>query len=98
MKRMQAQWSVVAPATWPDAPADMSVSTHAEIEECPRRWALGAADYPELWTGRGYPRKLQVAALAGSVVHLALEIIVKQLAQAGVPSTEDPLAVKVMKE
>jgi hypothetical protein len=97
-KDTQVQWSVVVPATWPAAPADMSVSSHTEIEECPRRWALGAADYPELWGGRGYPPRLQVAALAGSVVHLALEIITKQLTRAGAPSQDHPLATQVLKE
>jgi hypothetical protein len=76
----------------------MSVSTCAEIEECPRRWALSTAEYPELWGGRGYPPKLQVAALAGSVVHLALEIILKQLMRAGVPSLCDPSAPQVLRE
>jgi hypothetical protein len=98
MKGTQAQWSVVTPAAWPAAPAEMSVSTHAEIEECPRRWALAAAEYPDLWDGRGYPPRLQVAALAGSVVHIALEIITKQLTRAGAPSQDHPLATQVLKE
>lgn len=71
---------------------------YAEIEECPRRWALSAAAYPELWSGRGYPPKLQVAALAGSVVHLALELITKRLMQAGVPLLSDPCATQVLRE
>lgn len=75
----------------------MSVSTHAEIEECPRRWALSAAQYPDLWSGRGYPPKLQIAALAGSVVHLALEIVTTQLTRAGVSSLNDPSAPEVLK-
>jgi hypothetical protein len=94
----KTHWRVVIPATWPSPPIEMSVSTHAEIDECPRRWALGAANYPELWGGRGYPPKLQVAALAGSVVHLALEIITKQLTRAGVPSLSDPSAPQVLKD
>jgi hypothetical protein len=88
---------VLTPVVWPTPPAEMSVSTHAEIEECPRRWALSAAEYPDLWGGRGYPPKLQVAALSGSVVHLALEIITKQLARAGVPSLSDPSAPQVLR-
>jgi hypothetical protein len=94
----KTHWRVVTPTTWPAPPAEMSVSTHAEIDECPRRWALSAAEYPELWSGRGYPPKLQVAALAGSVVHLALEIITKQFARAGVPSLSDPSATQVLRE
>ena len=97
-KDTQAQWTVISPSTWPAAPAEMSVSTYAEIEECPRRWALGAAEYPGLWSGRGYPPRLQVAALAGSVVHLALEIITKHLTRAGAPSQDHPLATQVLKE
>jgi hypothetical protein len=93
----ETHWRVITPTTWPAPPAEMSVSTHAEIEECPRRWALSAAEYPELWSGRGYPPKLQVAALAGSVVHLALEIITKQLTRSGVPSLSDPSAPEVLK-
>ncbi|HNP15640.1 MAG TPA: PD-(D/E)XK nuclease family protein [Terrimesophilobacter sp.] len=90
-------WRVVTPARWPAAPAEMSVSTQAEIDECPRRWALSTAEYPELWSGRGYPPKLQIAALAGSVVHLALEIITKQLTRSGVPSLSDPSASQVLR-
>lgn len=93
----KTHWRVITPTTWPAPPTEMSVSTHAEIEECPRRWALSAAEYPELWSGRGYPPKLQVAALAGSVVHLALEIITKQLTWAGVPSLSDPSAPQVLR-
>ena len=68
----KTHWRVVTPATWPAPPAEMSVSTYAEIEECPRRWALSSAEYPELWGGRGYPPKLQVAALAGIKTHTSV--------------------------
>lgn len=97
-KDLKTLWSVVTPTTWPDPPSDMSVSTHAEIDECPRRWALSAAEYPDVWNGRGYPQRLQLAALAGSVVHLSLEVITKQLTHAGVPSLDHPLATQVLKE
>jgi hypothetical protein len=98
MKEEKARGCVLTPARWPDAPAEMSVSTHADIDECPRRWALGAAEYPDIWSGRGYPPRLQVATLAGSVVHLALERITKQLTGAGVPSLSDPSAPQVLRE
>jgi hypothetical protein len=98
MKDKKAHWRVLTPTTWPNPPAEMSVSTHAEIDECPRRWALGAAEYPDVWSGRGYPPRLQVAALGGSVVHLALELITKQLTGAGVHSLNDPSATQVLRE
>lgn len=94
----KTHWRVLTPATWPVPPAEMSVSTCAEIEECPRRWALSAAEYPELWNGRGYPPKLQVTALAGSVVHLALEVITKKFMRAGVTSLSDASAPQVLRE
>jgi hypothetical protein len=98
MKDEIANSRVLIPATWPGPPVEMSVSTYADIDECPRRWALGAAEYPDVWSGRGYPPKLQVAALAGSVVHLALELITNQFTGAGVPSLNDPSATQVLRE
>lgn len=98
MKDEKAHWRVLMPTTWPDPPAEMSVSTHAKIDECPRRWALSVAEYPDLWDGRGYPPKLQIAALAGSVVHLALEIITKQLSRSGVASLSDASAPQVLRD
>ena len=94
----KACWTVVLPTKWPDPPPEMSVSVHAEIDECPRRWALSAAEYKGIWSGRGYPPKLQLASLAGSVVHLALEIITKEITRAGVPSLDHPLATQVLRD
>lgn len=95
---MPDPWAVVVPERWPEAPAAMTVTTYAEIDECPRRWALGAADYGNLWRGRGYPPKPQVAALAGSVVHCALEVITKRLARAGASSEDQALVTSVLKD
>lgn len=91
-------WTTDAPATWPDAPTEMTVTTLAEIESCPRRWALGAAHYPEIWEGREYPPRVQLSTLAGTVVHFALEAITKGLVRAGCSSVQDPTAFQVMKD
>ena len=91
-------WHIVIPTTWPTAPSDMSVTACAQIEECPRRWALSMASYPELWCGRGYPPPLHIAALAGSVVHLALEIVVKSAARASLPSVNGRVAPQMLRE
>ncbi|RJX20734.1 MAG: hypothetical protein C4575_05770 [Desulforudis sp.] len=85
------------PATWPDLPKEMTFTTLSEIESCPRRWALGAAHYPEIWEGRGYPQSVQPSTAAGSVVHLALETIMKGLVSAGCASVQDPAVFNVMK-
>jgi hypothetical protein len=75
----------------------MSVSSLGEIEVCPRRWALASADYPELWDRRGYPPRLFIASLTGSVVHLALKTLTKTLVRSGCTSVEDVGAVQVMR-
>lgn len=75
----------------------MSVSALGEIEACPRRWALTSADYPDLWDRRGYPPRLFIASLTGSVVHLALETVTKALVRGGCTSVEDAGAVLVMR-
>src|SRR5262245_12306568 len=91
-------WKAALPATWPRPPETMTVSTLAEIEACPRRWALSTASYPELWNGRGYPQRLFTSALAGTILHLAIETIVKGLVQSGCSSVHDPAAALLMKE
>ncbi len=85
------------PKVWPAAPAEMTVTTLAEIEACPRRWALRAAEYADLWDGRGYPPRVQLATLAGTVVHAVLEKITMEFVRAGCPSVRDAAAIEVMK-
>lgn len=88
--------TVNGPTAWPDAPIEMTVSTLIDIEACPRRWALSTAAYPNLWADRGYPPRLQMKALAGSVIHLSLETVTKALMQAGCPSVRDASAIGVL--
>jgi hypothetical protein len=86
------------PTSWPPPPVDMTVTAFGEINSCPRRWALSTADYADLWQGRGYPPKLQIHAVKGSAVHLAVETITKRLIVSGCPSVQDPRATSVLKE
>ena len=74
----------------------MTVSALADIEACPRRWALSMATYPELWSERGYPPRVQLKTIAGSVVHSVLETVTRELARAGCPSVRDASAVAVL--
>lgn len=94
---LAAVWTTDAPVAWPDVPAEMTVTTLVEIEACPRRWALGSAEYAGLWTGRGYPPRVQLGTLAGTVVHLVLEVITRELVRAGCSSVQDPVAPQVMR-
>lgn len=90
-------WTTGGPANWPEAPDEMTVSTLAELEACPRRWALTMAEYPSIWCGRGYPPRLRPNALAGTVVHLVLETITRALVHAACFSVQDTKAPQVMK-
>lgn len=74
-----------------------SYSSLKEIGECPRRYALERASYPDLWVGRGYPSLPTAPALFGNVVHGALEIVVKALTQAGVDSPQTLQATEVLR-
>ncbi len=40
---------------WPDLPRAWSYSSLKEAEECPRRWMLRRASYPQIWARQGYP-------------------------------------------
>lgn len=76
----------------------MSFSTLSEVEACPRRWALSRADYPHVWSGKGYPQKPQLAGLQGTVVHLSLQCIASALVARGCPSLLDAAAISTLKE
>lgn len=91
-------WSIPAPSSWAPPPRHMTVSTLAEIETCPMRWALANATYENLWTGAGYPPRLQLSAVSGSIVHLALELVTRGLVRSECASVKDAAAVYVLKE
>lgn len=91
-----ARWTASQPAAWPAAPTDLTVSALSEIEACPRRWALSAASYPDLWANRGYPPRVHPSSLAGSLVHSVLETVSRELVQAGCPTVQDASAVRVL--
>lgn len=74
-----------------------SYSTLKDVETCPRRYALARAEYPGLWSKRGYPRRPNPAAIKGDVVHGALEVIVKAMSQANCPSPHSEEAVGVLR-
>lgn len=75
----------------------MTVSALAQIEACPRRWALNAASYPELWSQRGYPPRPNPRAVEGTVVHSAVERITNELVRDACPSSQDPSAVQTLR-
>ena len=90
-------WTTEQPSRWPEAPKDISVTALTEIEACPRRWSLRHADYPKLWGGHGYPPRVHMGALLGSVAHLALETIIREFIRNNCPSVKHATAVSVMR-
>jgi len=90
-------WNCQEPKVWPPPPGEMTFSTLIEMEACPRRWALQTADYQELWNGIGYPPRLFLHGLLGSIVHYVVETVARELVRSGCASLDDPQAIDVMR-
>ena len=88
---------VRTPKAWPPAPEWMSFYKLIELEQCPRRFSLRTAAYPDIWSGRGYPAKTTAATLIGQITHRALARLLSELAGAGCQSTSDVTAVAVLR-
>src|SRR5688572_2264969 len=84
-------------AVLPDAPEYWTYSSLHEVEACALRFSLATASYPDLWSGYGYPRAPNPAALFGDVVHDALERIVRALVAAGCTTSTSREAVGVLR-
>lgn len=82
---------------WPNLPRTWSYSSLREATECPRRWMLSRASYPDLWNHWGYPPKPSLPALLGDVVHGALERLLRDFREHGCASLADPGTVAVLK-
>jgi hypothetical protein len=82
-------WRVVGPTNWATAPARLSHSVSRDIRRCPRQWALSKSGYS---FGTGYPRRYGPAAVAGLVVHAALELVVERIKSRDVVETAPLLA------
>ena len=96
--RLESSWQVFRPSLWPEEPPWMSYSTLLDLEACPRRWALSAAEYPNVWEGSGYPRPPQQAALEGTIVHLSLQKITRALVGSGCASLSGENAISTLRE
>jgi len=97
-ERDEAIWKVSSPSRWQTPPARMSVSTLLELEACPRRWALSNSEYSHIWTGKGYPRPLHLAATEGTVVHRALQVLTSALVASGATLVTGDSVVRVLRK
>src|SRR4051812_35316763 len=83
---------------WPNPPPLWSYSSLRDAEVCPRRWMLSRATYPGIWDKPGFPQRPLIAALAGDVVHNALELLLRELHSRGCSSIRDADAASAMRE
>lgn len=97
MSRYPKKWCVVRPVSWPTSPPQMSVTTLHEIEDCPLKWALAHADYPEIWDKHGYPPRIHLSSILGIVSHSCIERIIRELVKARCSSIDSDGAVAVMR-
>lgn len=81
-----------------EPPDYWSYSALKECATCPLRYSLVHASYPALWSGRGYPSPPSAPQLIGNVVHGALEVVLRALADAGVASPHSEDATRVLRE
>jgi hypothetical protein len=91
---MNSIWAAMAPSAWPTPPTLMSYTVLREIETCPLRYGLRQGEYTGLWEGKGYPPGAS-AAIAGHIVHVALERIVRHLAANREARAYEPMALLV---
>ena len=56
-----------------------SASTLNEVEECPKRFALRRASYPEIWSRAGFPNRISAAQVKGIVVHEVVSMIMNSV-------------------
>ena len=56
-----------------------SASTLKEVEECPKRFALRRASFPEIWSRTGFPNRISTAQVKGIVVHEVVSKIMNSL-------------------
>src|SRR5689334_22506494 len=83
--------------TWPQVPEFWSYSSLKDAEDCPRRWALARAKYPEIWNRAGYPPTAALPAAVGDVIHRSLDAILQLLHSEGCASIHDPTAVAALR-
>lgn len=74
---------VASDGFWPDQPTWMSYSSLADIEQCPRRWMLTRATYPDLWGRSGYPDMPSLPSVYGQIIHTSLEVVINSMAAHG---------------
>ncbi len=80
---MTSVYELAEPTCWAEAPASYSFSSLQEIQTCPRKWQLLRSSWGE---NTRFPERPHPKALEGSIVHEAIELLVRALGKRGLPS------------
>lgn len=89
--------TITLPTAWAAPPSPWNFSILKDVEECPRRWALFSATYPDVWDGHGYPASLNTKALGGQVIHAVVGSVSLALADAGCTNIRDATATEMLR-
>lgn len=84
---MTSFYELEAPTTWAEPPERYSFSSLQAIDACPRKWQLLHSEWGE--HGR-FPQRPHPKALEGTIVHEAIERLVRALGKRGLPSITSP--------
>ena len=75
-------YELKSPTKWSTAPEQFSFSNLQTIESCPRRWQLLHSSWGD---HSRFPERPHPAALEGSIVHKAIELLIQALGHRGLP-------------
>lgn len=75
-------YELSSPTKWVSAPELFSFSSLNALESCPLRWQLTRSRWGE---HARFPERPRPAALEGSIVHEAIELLVRALGRRGMP-------------
>ncbi len=87
-------YELTGPIELADAPEKYSYSSLKRMEECLLKWQLERSTYEDF---DSYPTRPSEATLVGTVVHEVLEVLLKRLVRAGLPSRRSSTFQEVMK-
>jgi CRISPR/Cas system-associated exonuclease Cas4 (RecB family) len=84
---MSSFYELQEPTSWAEPPERYSFSSLHAIEACPRKWQLLHSEWGE--HGR-FPQRPHPKALEGTIIHEAIDMLVRALGKRGLPSISSP--------
>lgn len=84
---MTSFYELGAPTTWATPPDRYSFSSLQAINACPRKWQLLHSEWGQHVR---FPQRPHPKALEGTIVHEAIELLVRALGRRGLPNITSP--------